>query len=171
MQLSALEAVPSEEEWQSVRQFVRWYGNDLFNARFTTLANLRGILHRGVGAWLDYLRDNRDPLQTVRLLDDLDAGLPRERAARFLQIILQAVVENYEEYKDYNTTVARSDYGENLYLLLDFLRLKASYERHTWQLRPLVQAHEVFAHAGWTEAAVLWEEAFMRTTQTLADEH
>jgi hypothetical protein len=28
-----------------------------------TLANLHGMLHRGVGAYLDYLRDNPDPLQ------------------------------------------------------------------------------------------------------------
>jgi hypothetical protein len=28
-----------------------------------TLANLRGILHGAVGAYLDYLRDNPDPLQ------------------------------------------------------------------------------------------------------------
>ena len=37
-----------------------------------TQANLRGILHRGVGAYLDYLRDNPDPLHPIPLLDDLD---------------------------------------------------------------------------------------------------
>ena len=78
------------------------------------MANLRGILHRGVGAYLDYLRDNPDPLQPVRLLDELDRGIRREDAVRRLEIVLQAVVENYEEYKDYNTTTTQSDYGENL---------------------------------------------------------
>ena len=86
-----------------------------------TLANLRGILHRGVGAYLDYLRDNPDPLQPVRLLDDLDRGIRREDAVRRLEIVLQAVIENYEEYKDYNTTTTQSDYGENLSRAAGFL--------------------------------------------------
>src|SRR5205823_14633673 len=30
-------------------------------------------------------------------------------------------------------------------LLLDFLRLKASYDRHAWHLRPLLLVHEVLA--------------------------
>src|SRR5262249_58695380 len=105
-------------------------------------ANLRGILHRGVGSFLDYLREDPDPLRPVRLLDDLGTVVSREEALAHLQFVLQAVVENYEEYKDYNTTTAQSDYGENLHVLLDFLRLKASYERDAWQFRPLVQVHE-----------------------------
>src|SRR5262249_11305334 len=70
-----------------------------------------------------------------------------------------------------NTTVVHSDYGENLYLLLDFLRLKASYERYAWQFRPLVQAHEVLARTGRDTAAVRWEEALTRLTRDLADRH
>src|SRR6516225_9850679 len=133
-----------------------------------TLANLRGILHRGVGAWLDYLRDNPDPLRPVRLLDDLGRGVSREDAVRRLEVVLQAVVENYEEYKDYNTTTTQSDYGENLYVLLDFLRLKVLYERHAWRLRPLVLAHEVLARRGRADLAVSWQEAFTRLTRELA---
>ena len=72
---------------------------------------------------------------------------------RRLELVLQAVVENYEEYKDYNTTTTQSDYGENLHVLLDFLRLKAGYERHAWQFRPLVLAHEVLARHGRAAAA------------------
>src|SRR5207302_3260927 len=111
-------------------------------ARFMTLANLRGILHGGVGKFLDYLRENPDPMQPMRLIEELDDGLPRPQAERFLQVILQAVIENYEEFKDYNTTTPQSDYGDNLYLLLDFLHLKASYDRHAWHLRPLLLVHE-----------------------------
>ena len=44
------------------------------------------------------------------------------KAIRRLELVLQAVVENYEEYKDYNTTTTQSDYGENLHVLLDFLK-------------------------------------------------
>jgi hypothetical protein len=160
LQLSALESIQSEAEWTSLRQFVQRYGGDLFHARFLTLANLRGVLHRGVGAYLDYLRDNPDPLHPVRLIDDLDRAIPRDRAERFLGIILRALVENYEEYKDYNASVAQSDYGENLHILLDFLRLKAVYERQAWQFRPPVQVHEVLARQGRSRAAVLWQEAF-----------
>jgi len=87
-----------------------------------------------------------------------------------LQYVLQCVVDNYEEYKDYNTTTTQSDYGDNLHLLLDFLRLKASYDRRAWQLRPLVQAHEVLADTGWDQAALLWERAFREMTAQMAEE-
>jgi hypothetical protein len=171
LQLSALEAVRSDEEWEALRDFIRRYGSDLFHARFMSLANLRGILHRGVGAYLDYLAENPDPLHPVKLIDELEHGLAREPVVRRFQVVLQAIIENYEEYKDYNTTVVHSDYGENLYLLLDFLRLKASYDRYAWQFRPLVQAHEVLARTGRETAAVRWEEALTRLTRDLADRH
>src|SRR5262249_37129209 len=48
LRLSALETVGGEDEWRALRQFIKHYGSDLFHARFLTLANLRGILHRGV---------------------------------------------------------------------------------------------------------------------------
>jgi hypothetical protein len=169
--LSRLEAVADAEEWQALVNFVRRYGHDLFHANFMRLGNLRGILLRGVAAHVDYLCDNPDPLHPVKLVEDLENGLPREPALRRLGLVLQAVVENYEEYLDYNTTVARSDYGENLYVLLDFLRLKASYGRFAWQLRPLVLAHEVLARLGRDRAAVLWEEAVGRQTEGPAAEH
>jgi hypothetical protein len=150
---------------------VQRYGADLFHARFMTMANLRGILHRGVGAYLDYLRDNPDPLRPIRLLDELDQGIRREDAKRRLEIVLQAVIENYEEYKDYNTTTTQSDYGENLHVLLEFLRLKVAYERHAWQFRPLVLAHEVLARHGRTQTAILWEQSLTRVTRDLARRH
>src|SRR5205085_10707320 len=151
--------------------FVQRYGNDLFHARFMTLSNLRGILHRGVGNYLDYLRDNPDPLRPVRLLDDIERSISREDAIRRLELVLQAVVENYEEYKDYNSTTTQSDYGENLHVLLDFLRLKVAYERHAWQFRPLVMAHEVLARRGLAGAAVLWEQSLARLTRDPAGRH
>jgi hypothetical protein len=171
LQLSTLETVANDEEWEQLRKFVQRYGHDLFHAKFMTLANLRGILHRGVGPYLDYLRDNPDPLHPVRLVEDLDAGVDRAPALRWLEVILQALVENYEEYKDYNTTTPHSDYGENLHLLLDFLRLKADYERHAWRLRPLALAHEVLARRGRADLAVSWQEAFTRLTDELATQY
>src|SRR5579871_6535744 len=90
LQLSSLETIQSEAEWTDLRQFIKRYGGDLFHARFLTLANLRGVLHRGAGAYLDYVRDNPDPLRPVKLLDDLGRSLPREDAVRRLEVALQA---------------------------------------------------------------------------------
>jgi hypothetical protein len=171
LQLSVLETLNGDAEWRAVQAFVQRYGGDLFHARFMTLGNLRGILHRGVGAYLNYLGDNPDPLHPVRLLDELDNGIRRDDAIRRMNFVLQAIVENYEEYKDYNTTTTQSDYGENLHVLLDFLRLKVAYERHAWQFRPLVLAHEVLARRGRTQTAVLWEQSLTRVTRDLARRH
>jgi hypothetical protein len=168
LRLSVLEGVGGDSEWRALRSFVQRYGSDLFHARFLTLGNLRGVLHRGVGAYLDYLAEHPDPLHPVRLLDDLGGVIPREDAVRRLEVVLQAVVENYEEYKDYNTTTTQSDYGENLHALLDFLRLKAGYERHAWQFRPLVLAHEVLARHGRSSTAVRLERSLTQSTRELA---
>jgi hypothetical protein len=171
LQLSVLETLTGESEWRALVGFIQRYGGELFHARFLTLANLRGILHRGVGSYLDYLAENPDPLRPLRLLDDVGRTLRREDAVRRMELVLQAVVENYEEYKDYNTTTTQSDYGENLHVLLDFLRLKAAYERHAWQFRPLVLAHEVLARRGRASAAVLWERSLTQFTRDLAGQH
>jgi hypothetical protein len=117
------------------------------------------------------VRDNPDPLHPVQLIDDLDETIRRDQAVRWLQCILQTLIENYEEYKDYNTTTPQSDYGQNLYLLLDFLRLKAAYERHAWRLRPLVLAHEVLARRKRSDFAHSWAEAFTKLTHDLADQY
>jgi hypothetical protein len=152
--------------------FIKKYGADLFHAKFMTLGNLRGILHRGAASHLDYLDANDDPVKPNRLIDDLTRGvIRREEAAKRLEVVLQAIVENYEEYKDYNTTTTQSDYGENLHVLLDFLRLKATYERHAWQFRPLVMAHEVLARHGRASTAVRWQESLVQFTRDLAKQH
>jgi hypothetical protein len=177
LQLSVLESLSGDGEraqtqWSALVQFIQRYGADLFHARFLTLSNLRGILHRGAASHLDYLDDNTDPLHPNRLIDDLDRGtIRRDEASKRLELVLQAVVENYEEYKDYNTTTTQSDYGENLHVLLDFLRLKATYERHAWQFRPLVMAHEVLARHGRPSTAVRWQESLVQLTHDLARQH
>jgi len=168
LRFSTLEAVAGGAEWAALREFIKQYGRDLFDFRFLALANLRAILHHGLGAWLDYQRENPDPLHPIRLIDDLGRGISREEAAARLGVILQAVVENYEEYKDFNQTTAQSDDGGSLYILLDFLRLKASYERQAWHYRPVALVHEVLARQGRTEAAVGWEDDFTPLAQESA---
>lgn len=163
LRVAMLEAVPTETEWVALKTFLQRYGRELFTVRFLALGNLRGILHRGVGAWLDYLREHPDPLQPLTLLEDLDRVIPRAEAERRLQTILQTLIENYEIYKDYNATSPQSDYGENLAFLFDFLRLKANYERQAWQLRPLILIHEVLARRR-CKAAVRWQEQMARLT-------
>jgi hypothetical protein len=159
------------EEWQDVRTFVERYGRDIFHARFMTLANLRGILRGGIQAFLDFLRENPDPLHPVRLVDDIEDQGVRPGGldvVRLLQVILEILVENYDEYLDYNTTSPHSDYGENLHVLLDFLRAKASYNRNAWQLRPLELAHEVLVRKEQMEAARIWRQRGSLITLYLA---
>src|SRR5262249_50683460 len=55
LRLSVLEAVQTAEEWQAIREFVQRFGRELFTVSFLHLANLRAVLHRGVGTWLDEL--------------------------------------------------------------------------------------------------------------------
>jgi len=171
LRLSTLEGITGDAELNELRDFIRRYGNELFTVKFMTLANLRSVLHRGVGNYLDYLAENDDPRRPSRLLDDLGRKLPRAKAVAHLQLILQAVAENYEIYRDYNSTTPQSDYGENLHMLLDFLRLRASYERHVWHFRPLALAHEILARRNRGIASVLWQEAFVRLVRDRAQQH
>lgn len=172
LQLSVLEGVGADTEWHNLRTFVLRYGSELFHARFMTLGNLRGVLHRGIGAFLDYLSENVDPLKPSTLVADLERGtLRREEAIRRLEVILQAVIENYEEYKDYNATTTQSDYGENLWVLLDFLRLKVAYDRNAWQFKPMTMAHEILAKRGRPGAAQRWQEALENYTRDMARQH
>jgi hypothetical protein len=171
LRVAMLEAVASDKDWLRLGEFIKKYGHDLFHARFMTMQNLRGILHRGVGPYLDYLSENPDPMHPIKLVEDLEQGLDRHEPEHWLQIILQAVIENYDHYRDYNTTTTQSDYGENLYQLFDFLRLKASYERNAWQLRPLNLVHEVLARKHGA-AAQLWREQVQELSiRQTADDH
>jgi hypothetical protein len=169
LRLSVLEGYAGQAEWDALAGFVRKYGGGLFNPQFLTLSNLRGILHRGVEAYLDTLLNETEPRDPSRLLNDLRAGkLPRPEAAQHLKAVLQALVENYEEYRDYNSTTAQSDYGENLHQLLDLLRVKASYERYAWRMRPLLMAHDVFCRHGHADAALRWQEKVAELTRSLS---
>jgi len=61
-------------------------------------------LVRGVGAYLHDLRAQPDPPHPLRLIDDLDRTISSSDAEGFLQIILQALLENYDHLQDYNLT-------------------------------------------------------------------
>jgi hypothetical protein len=172
LRLSAIEAVMDESEWAPFRAFIRKYGRELFTAHFLTYGNVRGLLHRGVAAWLDGLIEQTDAdHRPEKLLGDIERGkLARSSAVHFLEIVLHTIAEHYEEYRDYNTTTTWSDYGENLYVLLDFLRLKAKYERYAWRMRPLVLAHEALCRKGLPDVAERWEKSIADFSRPLATE-
>ena len=136
------------------------------------MGNLRyGILLRGVGMPISNdLQTEPDPLHPLKLIDDLDRSMPRADAERFLQIILQTLIENYDHLRDYNATTTQSDYGENLYRLFDYLRLKARYDRAAWLLRPLNLVHEVLARRDGV-AAALWRERVEGITREAAEQY
>lgn len=172
VRLSELERRTETNEWDATVDFIRRYGKELFTQKFMTLSNLRGILHQGVAAYLNYLRENPDPHAPESLPADLRRGrLHDSEATEQLEFILRAVVENYDAYKDYNATTTQSDYGENLYMLLELLRVRAGYDRHRWALQPAYIAHRILASKGRHYAAVLLQRAFVEETARIADEY
>ncbi|MFT3882023.1 MAG: hypothetical protein QM703_20505 [Gemmatales bacterium] len=178
VRLSSLEAVHADEDWTELREFIRKFGSDLFHPKFMTLANLRAILSRGVNTYVDYLEEEAgltrddEPTAGTKLLNALRRNrITREAAVRQLELVLKAIVENYEEYKDYNATTTQSDYGENLFRLVSFLRLKSTYERHLWNIKPLIWIHESLAREGHDAAALLWKQSIVRMTADIARRH
>ena len=91
-------------------------------------------------------------------------------AVRWLGLAIEAVVENYPEYVDYNSITTQSDRGDMLYTLLDFLRLRANYDRVAWNLRPILLTHEVLVRSGRDHAAEIWRKAVAERTDDIADD-
>ena len=169
LRLSVAEKLSDEQNWQEFVDFVRQYGHDLFTQRFLNLGNLRAILHQGVEVWLTQLEEEDDDRISFKLLEDLDRRIPRAKAIKHLTMALEVVVENYGEYRDYNSTTTQSDRGELLYMLIDFLRLRVEYDRVAWNLRPVVIAHEIVVKHGRTEAAEKWRRSLSERTCEVAD--
>ena len=171
LRLSALEAVLEGSDWDRLRKFIAKYGGDLFTVRFLTLSNVRGILAQGPAAWLDREAERDDDDAPPKLATDWAGGkLNKTVTVRQFETVLHALVEHYDEYRDYNTTTTQSDYGENLYTLLDFLRLKVSYDRYAWRMRPMNLTHELLCRRGFHRLAGKWREFIAGKTGQLADE-
>lgn len=169
MWLSVLEHVLDAESWKALRQFICQYGADLFTPKLMQHANLRAILQQGVDRWLRRIEEEGDSEWDFRLLHALDREIPREKAVEHLRLVFEAVVDNYVEYRDYKGTTTQSDRGELLYMFLDFLRVKARYERVAWNLRPATLTHQVLCRHGRTEAAELWRQLVAQHTHDMAD--
>jgi hypothetical protein len=168
LRLSVVERLAPEAEWQAFVAFVERYGADLFTQKFLNLGNLRAILHQRVSVWLSNLEQNPES-EDIRLIAELGGAISRDDAARWLTLAIESVVENYREYRDYNTTTTHSDHGELLHTLIDFLRLRASYDRVAWKLRPVVMAHEILVRHNRPVAAEIWQQALAERTAETAD--
>ena len=173
LRLSSLEAVLDQSEWGELSEFIRKYGSDLFTVRFLTTANVRGILAQGTQDWLQRQAEDFEPdgsTETNLFEEWMEEGFDRTSAARNVEIVLSSLLEHYDEYRDYNTTTTQSDYGENLYILLDFLRLKVAYDRYAWRMRPLVLAHDMLCKRGYDRLATKWREFMTARTSKIAEE-
>ncbi|MBX3441784.1 MAG: hypothetical protein KF774_05215 [Planctomyces sp.] len=172
MRISSVDGLRSNEDWEELAEFIEAYGADLFHASQLTLGNVRAILHNGVDWYLDYLEKEQDPLHPMRLLEDMEEGrVDRESAAWALETIYSIVVDKFDRFLEYNTTTTQSDYGENFYCLLEFLRVEAAYDRDAWHMLPLTLVHEVLCRAGLREAARLWETTYEVQTADIAAQH
>jgi hypothetical protein len=170
VRLSVLETVAGEQPFRELRQFVERYGADLFSQHFMSFGNLRGILHQGVREYLEMLHEEPGPEGDFRLLGDLGRAISWDEAAHWLGVAIEAVVENYGEYVDYNSITTQSDRGDMLYTLLDFLRLRAGYDRVAWNLQPVLLVHQTLVRCGKQRAATMWRRAVARRTAATADE-
>lgn len=160
--LSTLETTPLQRQWRELRKFIMDYGHGIFTPMFMAHANLRGVLTTGTARWLKMVTESDEP-QWERLAEDLRSNrLSVSVAAEYLRLVIESVLENYEDYLDYNSMTVQSDYGQNLYILLDFLRLKAEFLRRQWMLKPFFVAHRVLLfHEQW-ELVEIWENELRR---------
>jgi len=179
LRLSVLERVRDPRAFAALREFIETYGSGLFTQHLLSPPSLRGILRGGVRRWLEDLveRHGHDlperggPPRPRALIAALDDGsLPLKQASSRMRLALECIAENHAEYRDWNSTTTQSDRGECLHILLDFLRLKAEYERIAWTLRPVNMAHRVLARRGVPEAAEAWRGRMRDETQDTAAE-
>ena len=132
------------------------YGGDLFQTMFMTLGNLRGILHRGVGNYLDYLA--RQPRSAAPRSAHRQTWTARSAARAVQAAGGRASSASSRTTRSTRTTTRRrrqSDYGENLHMLLDFLRLRR-LRPALWVLRPLVWVHEALVRTFHYDVAAHW---------------
>jgi hypothetical protein len=170
MRLSIVEELHDEERCNEVREFIEAYGDDLFHTRMLTLGNARAIVLHGADRLLDELENNVAPFQTIRIIDDLQEGkIDREHAVDIMEFVYESVVDNFDVFLEYNTTTTQSDYGNRLYCLLDFLRVKSLYDRFEWNHLPYHFVHEIMTRIEVADMAALIEEELIDETRETAE--
>ena len=173
LRLSVLERMRDDNVYAVIRDFVERYGGGLFTQHLMAPTSLRGILRRGVRPWLEGLLEKSefDPeMDRPPLLNAIASGeLPMRHAASRVRLVLESIAENHAEYRDWNSTTSQSDRGEYLHILLDFLRIKAEYDRISWTLRPVGMAHRVLARRGESAAAAAWRSRMREETAATSE--
>ena len=172
LRLSVLEKVFDSREngpWDKLVSFIQEYGTGLFTQQFLHAGNIRGILHHGVKDWLEEVSVDPPAEIQTRLFEDIGTRIPLKSAAHYLTLILEAVIENYNEYRDYNTTTTQSDHGGSLYMLLDFLRLRSRYDRVSWKLKPVAWAHRILVREQKNNVARMWRKSLLEKVGGEAD--
>ncbi len=158
LRLSVLEKVHKKERWQETVEFIQRYGKDLLTQNFLHVGNIRAILHQGVSQWLVQVAESHDP-PDLALFKDLRTKLPLKKASQQLSLVLESVLENFNEYRDYNTTTTQSDSGELLNIFLEFLVLRTKYDRVCWKLNPVIWAHRILVRKQQTNVARMWRRS------------
>jgi len=176
IRISTVEAIADRRVWEDMKKFIQKYGHDIFTQHFMGFGHLRAVLHQGTANYLKSLiriYEDEGELETAQtLVEDLINGqISMEEAVFNIEIIFEAIAENYTEYIDYNSTTIHSDKGEKLYMLLDMLRVLTGYERISWNLKPVYWVHDEMIRAGRHEAAELWERAVAKRSVQAAEEH
>jgi hypothetical protein len=159
LRLSAIEVVNSREAWQKLTEFVVAYGHPIFTQSFLRLRTIRAILHQGVGTWLSRIGEEANELSDTALVQDLGGKLDPKWAERCLTTIFETIMDHHAEYLDYNSTTTQSDRGDQLFMFLEFVKLKVRYDRINWNLKPVMWAHDLLLRRGLEKAAQQWQRS------------
>jgi hypothetical protein len=172
LRLSVLEKVRESRdnrEWKGMVEFIDRFGEGIFTQQFLNLSNIRAILHQGVERWLETVEEQESDEFGWQFVRQIHAGYPRKQAIRNLTWVLEAIIENFNEYRDYNCTTTQSDNGRLLYVLLDFLRLRCRYDQVSWNLKPVIWAHECLVRLGENKVASQWRRLLTERVKPEAD--
>lgn len=169
--ISAMEIAMESRQWTRLKRFVRRYGGELFTQHFLGYGNLRALVSHGADAYLSSLLESPDQQEVPQtLVADLKAErISRREAVTWLNLIAEAVLERYAEYVDYNSSTTQSDRGSMLWMFLDFLRLRAAYDREAWSITPITLIHRALVDLGHHVAAEYWQNEVAKRTRPLAE--
>lgn len=157
IRVSVVDMFQGRQDWLHLQQFIQEFGHDLFSPIQLNYGNLQAIHHQGIKNWLVGLLEEDEPEMGASLVQAIHEGrYPMEKAMYYLDLIFETILERYGQFIDYNTTTTQSDGGENIYILLDFLRLMAEYDRIAWDLHPFMTTHSVMVREKAYEVADAW---------------
>ena len=170
IRVSPMDSFLDAQSWEDLKDFIQEYGNDLFAPVHLSYSNLQAILYQGIPNWLRALMDEDEPEMGATLAEDLRKDrCPFSRAAFCCDTVIETLTERYGQFIDYNTTTTYSDRGENLYILLEFLRVMADYDRMAWDMCPLINTHSVIVREKNYELADSWTEEIRKKSSQNAD--